>query len=216
MAFRSLSLVVALIFSLLFLGCGLLGFGGGDNASQDMEIIEFFDEVPTPEVEEVVARALTVDPEVLVAVHFLYDFQVRLEGLAQVVRDLSSMLDYSGPADVDLDWVAEVHEVTREADDYFRVLTSLRVPESQREQYEYLYVGMLEAVQISGYGADRLLAAAVVVGPAGRSMLNMSVDEVDEFETLVRESRFFLSDALERVESNMTEVGRVISSLSLR
>ena len=217
MAFRYFALLLALVFSSLFLGCGLLGLGGGEaGPSQEMEIIDFFDDVPTPEPEEVVARALVVDPAVLVAVHFLYDFQVRLEGLRQVVRDLSSMLDYSGPGDVDLDWVAEVHEVTRESDDYLRVLTSLKVPESQREQYEYLYVGMLEAVQVSGYGADRLLTAAVVVGPSGHSMLNMSVEEVDQFETLVRESRFFLSDAQDRVESNITEVGRVISGLSLR
>ena len=43
-----------------------------------------------------------------------------------------------------------MHEVTRESDDYFKVLTSLDVPGSQREQYEYLYIAMLEIVQVSG------------------------------------------------------------------
>ena len=112
--------------------------------------------------------------------------------------------------------MAEVHEVTRESDDYFQVLTSLEVPASQREQYQYLYIAMLESVQVLGYGADRLLAAAVLVGPSGRSMLNMSGEEVDAFQTLMRESQFFLSDAEALVDRRITEVGRAISGLRLR
>ena len=103
-----------------------------------------------------------------------------------------------------------------ESDAFFKVLTSLEIPESQRRQYRYLHVGLLETVQVSGYGADRLLAAAVLVGPSGRSMVNMSGEEIDEFQTLMRESRFFLSDAENRVDRRITEVGRAVSGLSLR
>ena len=162
------------------------------------------------------AFALSIDPNILVEIHFLYNFQVRLEGLRQMVRDLNSMLDYSGPGDIDLDWVAEVHEVTRESDDFFKVLTSLDVPVSQRAQYQYLYIGMLESIKVAGYGADRLLAAAVIVGPSGRSMLNMSEEEIDAFQTLMRESGFFLSDAERLVDRRVTEVGRAVSGLRLR
>ena len=221
MGFRLIALLLVLtLVSISTLGCGLLGFGGdGDSgASLDMEMIQFADDLPTPEPDAAAAaaRSLIVDPDILVEIHFLYNFQVRLEGLRQVVRDLNSMLDYSGPGDIDLDWVAEVHEVTRESDDYFKVLTSLDVPGSQREQYEYLYIDMLEVVQVSGYGADRLLAAAVIVGPSGRSMLNLSGEEVDEFQTLMRESEFFLSDAERLVDRRITEAGRAISGLGLR
>ena len=127
MGFRLVALLLVLaLFSISTLGCGLLGFGGdGDSEdSLEMDMIQFSDDVPTPEPEEEVALALSIDPNILVEIHFLYNFQVRLEGLRQVVRDLHSMLDYSGPGDIDLDWVAEVHEVTRESDDYFKVLTS--------------------------------------------------------------------------------------------
>ena len=219
MGFRLVALLLILaLVSISTLGCGLLGFGGdGDSEeSLDLDMIKFSDDVPTPEPEEEVALALSIDPNILVEIHFLYNFQVRLEGLRQVVRDLHSMLDYSGPGDIDLDWVAEVHEVTRESDDYFKVLTSLDVPVSQREQYQYLYIGMLESIKVSGYGADRLLAAAVIVGPSGRSMLNMSEEEIDAFQTLMRESRFFLSDAERLVDLRVTEVGRSVSSLRLR
>ena len=219
MGFRLVALLLVLaLVSISTLGCGLLGFGGDDESEEslDLDMIQFSDDVPSPEPEEEVAFALSIDPDILVEIHFLYNFQVRLEGLRQVVRDLHSMLDYSGPGDIDLDWVAEVHEVTRESDDYFKVLTSLDVPVSQREQYQYLYIGMLESIKVSGYGADRLLAAAVIVGPSGRSMLNMSEEEIDAFQTLMRESRFFLSDAERLVDRRVTEVGRSISGLRLR
>ena len=222
MGFRLVALLLVLaVVSISTLGCGLLGFGGdgGDGDSEEsleLDVIQFADDLPTLEPEEEVARALSIDPDILEEIRFLYNYQVRLEGLRQVVRDLHFMLDYSGPGDIDLDWVAEVHEVTRESDDYFQVLTSLEVPASQREQYQYLYIAMLESVQVLGYGADRLLAAAVLVGPSGRSMLNMSGEEVDAFETLMRESQFFLSDAEALVDRRITEVGRAISGLRLR
>ena len=221
MGFRLVALLLVLaLFSISTLGCGLLGFGGdGDSEdSLELDMIQFSDDLPEPEeaAEAEVALALSIDPDILVEIHFLYNFQVRLEGLRQMVRDLQSMLDYSGPGDIDLDWVAEVHEITRESDDYFKVLTSLNVPVSQREHYQYLYIAMLESIKVSGYGADRLLAAAVIVGPSGRSMLNMSEEEIDAFQTLMRESRFFMSDAESLVELRVTEVGRAISSLRLR
>ena len=219
MGFRLVALLLVLaLVSISSLGCGLLGFGGDDDSEEflELDVIQFADDLPTLEPEEEVARALSIDPDILEEIRFLYNLQVRLEGLRQVVRDLHSMLDYSGPGDIDLDWVAEVHEVTRESDDYFQVLTSLEVPASQREQYQYLYIAMLESVQVLGYGADRLLAAAVLVGPSGRSMLNMSGEEVDAFQTLMRESQFFLSDAEALVDRRITEVGRAISGLRLR
>ena len=222
MGFRLVALLLVLaLVSISTLGCGLLGFGGdgGDGDSEEsleLDVIQFADDLPTLEPEEAVARALSIDPDILEEIRFLYNFQVRLEGLRQVVRDLDSMLDYSGPGDIDLGWVAEVHEVTRESDDYFQVLTSLEVPASQLEQYQYLYIAMLESVQVLGYSADRLLAAAVLVGPSGRSMLNMSGEEVDAFQTLMRESQFFLSDAEALVDRRITEVGRAISGLRLR
>ena len=211
-----LFLVILTVLS-LSLGCGILPGFGGDSEAPELGMIEFDDDGEIVlEPEEIIARALSIDPEVLIEIRFLYYFQVRLERLRQVIRDLNSAVEHSGPADVNLDWVIEVHEVTRESDDFFRVLTSLDVPESQREQYQHLQIGMLETIQVAAYGADRILAASVVVGPSGRSMLNMDIEETDRFETLLREARFFLSDAASRVEREVDEVSRAVGGLGLR
>lgn len=154
---------------------------------------------------------------VFAEIRFLYNFQVRLERLQRMVRDLNGTLEPSGGrGGYDLEWVIAVHEVTRESDDLFRTLTSLRLPESQREQYEYLYVGMLEVVQVAGYGSDRLLAAAVLVGPSGRTAQQLGAEDADRFHTLLREARFFLSDATGRIDREVEEVGRSVGGLSLR
>ena len=218
MVFRPAVLILVLMVSLSLMGCGLLGFGGGDGDSEAdaMELIDFGDDLPTPEPEAAVARALSVDPESLIQIGFLYEFQVRLERLSRMIRDLDSTNEYSSPSDVNLEWVAEVHEVTREADDFFRELTSMEIPESQRSRYQYLYLGMLETVQIAGFGSDRLLAAAVLVGPSGRSLLNMDPAEADRFDALVRESKFFLRDAEQRVDREIDSVRDAVSSLRVR
>ena len=212
-----LFLVILTVLS-LSLGCGIIPGFGGEDEDADLGMIEFADDGEIVlEPEEIIAGALSsIDPEVLIEIRFLYYFQVRLERLRQLIRDLNSAVEHSGPADVNLDWVIEVHDVTRESDDFFRVLTSLDVPESQREQYQHLQIGMLETVQVAAYGADRILAASVVVGPSGRSMLNMDVEEIDRFETLLREAQFFLSDATSRVEREVDEVSRAVGGLGLR
>ena len=80
----------------------------------------------------------------------------------------------------------DVHEVTEEADFFFERMTGMEIPGSQREQYEYLYLGMLETIQVMAFGSDRVLAAALLVGPGGRSLAIMPPEERDRFLTLVR------------------------------
>ena len=106
--------------------------------------------------------------------------------------------------------------MTRESDAFFESLTSMRVPESLREQYEYLQIGMLEVIQVAGYGSDRLLAASVVVGPSGRSLSSMGDDETDTFETLLREAKFFLGDSQSRIDRQVEEVDQAVRGLELR
>ena len=222
MVFRPVVLMLLVVLASLSLsGCGMLGLGGdgdgdGEAEAESLDLIDFGDDLIGFGRGQVVAEALSVDPGSLVEISFLYNFQVRMERLQRMIRDLDSTSDYSSPSDVNLEWVAEVHEVTREADDFFRELTSLEFPDAQRIQYEYLYVGMLEAVQIAGFGSDRLLAAAVLVGPSGRSLLNMEGVEADRFDALIRESEFFLRDAERRADRDIDSIRDAVSSLRVR
>ena len=205
------------LFGLLLLmtsGCGFFGVGGGGDG--DFQLLEFEPDPPTPVPEKVVGLALSINPEILVEVEFLYAHKVHMETLRRINRDLLGLLDYSSPGDVGLDWVIEVHEVTKEMDDFFLLTTSLRVPESQRDQYEYLFVSMLEGVQTMGLGADRLLAASLHLGPSGRTLVNMSEVEQDKFEALILEAEFFLTDSEERIADHMVDLSRVISSMRIR
>ena len=75
---------------------------------------------------------------------------------------------------------------------------------------------MLESVQVMGLGLDRVLSAALTVGPTGRSLLHMNSREVDEFETLMREATFYLRDSDRLVESQLESVGDSIGQVRLR
>ena len=214
MFFRSVLLLMSLL-AVLSMGCGFFG-GGGGGGDDEFTLLEFEPDPPTPVPEKVVGLALSLNPEILVEIEFLYAHQVHMQTLRRINRDLLALLDYSSPGDVDLDWVIEVHEVTKEMDDFFLLTTSRRVPESQRGQYEYLFVNMLEAVQTMGLGGDRLLAASLHLGPSGRSLLNMSEVDQDRFESLMLEAAFFLNDSEERIDQHMVDLGRVTGSMRLR
>ncbi len=219
MPFRFLGFLV--LFLMLF---PAVACGGGSEEGDDL-MIDFGDG-PAPDVgyQEAqskggggaVGLALSVNPEVLIEVRFLYEQQVRLETLRRLHRDLEGLLEYSSPSDVDLDWVIEVHEVTEEADEFFLLLTSLRVPEYLRGNYEHVYISMLESVQVMGLGLDRVLSAALTVGPTGRSLLHMDSMEVDEFETLMRESKFYLRDSERLLDRQIDGIGDAIGQIRLR
>ena len=220
MKYRMLVLAVplALVMS-LSLGCGLLGGGSGDGVDE-LVLLEF-EESPAPaapagEQEAPATRHIGFNEEILVEVRYLYQHQVQLESFRRQVRDLLSLLDYSSNVEIDLEWVIEVHEVTKESEELFRQLTSFRVPASQREQYEDFYIGTLEAVQMSALGSDRVLEASYRVGPSGRTLAVMPRREREEFLTLMRESRFYLGNAEGMVERQIRDVGGVVSRIRLR
>ena len=211
-------LAVALLLPLSF-GCGFFGGGGSD----EIPLMEFDSPPPAPapggevlEAEPLAPLLPGFDPAVLVEVGFLYGYQVRSETLQRINRDLQALLDYGSHNEVDLEWVIDVHEVTEEADFFFERMTGMEVPGSQREQYEYLYLGMLETIQVMAFGSDRVLAAALLVGPGGRSLAIMPQEERDRFLTLIRESRFYLRDAETLVERQLEDVGDAVSQVGFQ
>ena len=212
----------------LFLFClvATLGCGGAEGSGEEFPLIEFEGDDPAVvgaaaavgagAASEVVHRGLSLRPEAMEEVAFLYQVQVRFETVQRLNRELESLLDEADSGSVGLEWVIDVHRTTEETDAYFRLLTGLAVPEPLREQYGDLFLGMLDAVQVSAAGLDRLLAAALKVGPGGRTLAVMNQAELDEFEGLVRESRFYVNDADGLLDDRLKDLGKLVGRLRLR
>lgn len=207
------ALSVVFLFGALLSGCFFSGVSEEGNG--EIGMIDFGDD-PTPEPLSVVSARVGVPPEVLVEINFLYSLQVSWESLRGINRDMQGLLEYGGPGEVGVEWVVQVHDVSHEADRLFRRLTAMGVPASQRAQYEDNYLDLLEAVRITGFGGDRVLAAALRVGPTGRTVVTMPDPEREEFLVLTRESSFYLRDAEKLIERGIERVGEAISGVGLR
>ena len=228
------SLVFLLLVSLTVLpaaGCGLLGGDGEPGVNLD-DVMDFGDEDDSggdssvsqssgggaagPVATPLPAAGLVVQPPLLIEVRFLIEYQVNLEAMMQANRDLQSLLEYSNPADVDLEWVVDVHRETQESDVLLIRLAGFRPPGSQAERYRSYHVELLDGIAVMGIGSDRLLNAAVLVGPSGRTVLNLDIPNRGRFETLVRESRFYLSQAEEMIAKQQERVGDVIEGMAIQ
>ena len=209
---KGFALSVAILLGALMSGCLFSSSAVGD---EEIGLIDFGED-PTPEPLSVVTGRVGIPPEILIEVNFLYSLQVAWEGLREVNRDLQGLLDYGSPAGVGVEWVVGVHEESYEADRLFQRLTSMGVPPSQRGQYEESYLDLLEAVRVTAFGGDRVLAAALRVGPTGRTLVTMPDVERGEFLVLTRESSFYLKDAEKLIERGLERVGDAISEVGLR
>ena len=201
-------------------GCGLFGGGGGDE-TDDLGLIDFGPpavedtvEYQLEQAKEHVVQGLTYDPERLIEVSFAYSHELRLENLERGVRDLLVLMDYENPADVNLDWVKDVHRAVAELDHVFAEAVEYDLPPEMVEEYGEFYIEMLDVIQIAGYGASRALGAAIVVGPDGRTLLNLEDAESQRFRLLLREASFYLEESSGSMENLNERMSGVLSSLS--
>ena len=142
-------------------------------------------------------------------VDVIYSNQVRLERLQQVNRDMIKLLEVTNPGEINRDWVVKTHQAVEDADWPFEEASNYRRPAGQVEEFGDYHVPALAAVQLGGYGDSRLLAAAaLLVGPEGRNLLNFTDSERDRYDILVREARFYLNEA----ESQFSELSEEIAS----
>ena len=186
-------------------GCG----GGGDDEFELMSFDDFADEEAVAEVVDDGIR-LSEKESWLVEVTHVYSQLILLETLEDMIHDMITVQEYERAQDVDLDWVIEVHEITKDAEDFFLRASRYGLPVSLEEEYDAALLVFFEAVQISGFGSDRLLAASLTVGPSGRSLQVMHQPEVETFERLTRESEYYLKSSLRMVERQIEDFrGRV-------
>ena len=202
-------------FMTLVLVFSVACFGGG-GASDEVSMLEFEAEPTQVSEDDGVERVFSVEGVILDEINFLFGYEVLLEDLVRLNHDFVRMSEADTGESVGLDWVIDVHNITREANELFSLLLSQRISHVQRERHGEMYLRGLEIIQVLAYGADRLMAAALEIGPSGRDLEVMSQDEVNRFQTFVREAGFFFRDAEEILELQVEEVGARIGEVGLR
>ena len=66
------------------------------------------------------------------------------------------------------------------------------------------------------YGSDRLLAAALVLGPSGRTAADLSMSDRTKYYALTRESTFFLRDSGRLIDQQIKNVTATLGRVGLR
>ena len=216
-------LLMALLVLTAASGCGWISGGsGGDSSDGAIELIDFGPDDPqefqrtVQEKRVEVAQGFMLEPRTLGTVRFVYQHQVLLERLTRMLDRLENTLQDTSPAEVDLEWVIEVHETTRAADALFVEIIDHDVPDYLEDDFGHLYLALLDVVKFVGVAVDRALAAGLEVGPSGRSLLAMTPEERARFRVLIRESEYYLEASRELLGEQVKEVGGIAGQMTFR
>ena len=190
--FRSavLPLLVGLLLAVVAAACG--GGSNGADPLADFGIMTF-DDLPEAAPEPTVP-ALDLREDWILEVGFVHARVVMAESLRRTVRDLAVLAESPGSAP-GLEWVVSVHEATLAAEGFFDRTLQTDTPAAMQDKYYDLRRQYVEAVQMAGFGSDRLLGASLVIGPDGRTAAELSAQEREEYDRLLREAEFYLSHA---------------------
>ena len=205
----------------LCLLAAVLGCGGGAEAADDIEEIRFVDEptaVPASvggEV-DVIGQFLQETVLLLPDMEYLDTQSFYLSELQEVARDITSHIEDGRDGDVGLEWVVAVHRTVLQWDALQAVLGGQEVSGEHRQRYSAIYVGMVESYYRIAFGADRLLGAAVILGPSGRTNQEMSLEEERRFRVLLNQASYFAQIADEKVAEVMTSVDDEFLNLDQR
>ena len=218
---REISFSVRLCWLVLLVGLLLVGvgcFGGEESGELELGLIDFGED-PTPLPVEEQAVEIGILPAFREELSFLYGYQISLEDLQQLTRDLiilSEMEDVDNKDTVGLDWVISVHDVYTVGDQYFELAFAREASAEIREKYSGYYISELEITQVIDHGRKRLLGAAILLGPGGRTVATFDAVERRDFERLIRESKYYLREAENLLEDHLEDVGVALSAVHIR
>ena len=197
--------LVCLLF--VVAACG----GGGGEVDDGIDEIEFADD-PTPVAGEgagevdVIGEFLRETVLLLPDMEYLDTQSFYLAELQEVARDISSHIEDGGDDEIGLPWVVGVHRTVLSWDALQGILGAQDVSVDHRERYGEIYVGMVESYYRLAFSADRLLGAAVILGPSGRTRAEMTLEEERRFRVLLNQAAYFAEIADEKVLEVMTSV----------
>ena len=197
------------VVCLLVLACG----GGGPEGAPEadgIDEIDFVDEpTPTPllaQQVDVIGVFLENTALLLPDMEYLDTQGFYLERLQLVARDITGHIEEGRLGEVGLEWVVGVHRTVLEWDELQALLAEQDVDLAQREKYGVIYVGMIEAYYRIAFASDRLLGAAVILGPTGRAASDMSLEEERRYRVLLNQATYFAEIADQKVTEIRTSV----------
>ena len=189
-----LAAVVVGLLSVAFAGCG-----GGDGVVDDgLDELEFVDE-PTPSVGpveqvDVIGQFLQEMVLLLPDMEYLDTQAFYIEELQEVARDIISHIEGGEGDEAGLEWVVSVHRTVLEWDGLQSLLAQQEVSFEHRDRYGVIYVGMIESYYRIAFAADRLLGAAVILGPTGRTSGELSLEERRRYRVLMNQAGVLRED----------------------
>lgn len=136
---------------------------------------------------------LTGHHERLLRISYTHDLMTLVREVTRGSRDIERLVDDSAP-DSGLDWVVRVHDMHRASEELRIRAYGYQLDEALVLDYVDFHASFLEGVQVFAQSADRLLQAAIILGPSGRVVSDMPAEQQAEFMSLVGEAGFFYQD----------------------
>lgn len=213
---------IALILAALLLI--VTACGGGPDPLEGLEFV-FDDEETTEGVAGAAEAAPTVvSPYARLSaddwrhprVAYVYDMQAMAMDMEHSLRSMVRMLENGREGDGSLDWVVQVHDLHRESEELRLRAYNFGLDEDLVEDYVEFHASFLEAVQIYALGADRMLEAAILLGPTGRTVGDLTASERAEFVSLLGEGVFYMQGAEVMVSRSRDDIKEIIKYLRVR
>lgn len=203
---RFVLFLAAVALFALVLGCS------GD----ELEALEFdFSDLPDEEADA--GPPPTVDPFARLFDHdqrelrlaYLHDVGAVLYQVERSRRDIVKLIEDALSEPTDLDWVVDAHTAHRSSEELRLRAYSYPLPEEIAEDYITFHAAFLETVQLYAFAADRLLGAAILLGPSGRISSDMLPAESSDYRSMLTEGMYYLLDAellLTRAEDDLKQL----------
>ena len=215
----ALSLALAALLLLVAAACG-----GGDDPLEGLEFV--FDDEETADGAAGTAEAAptVVSPYARLyaddwrhsRVAYVYDMQAMAMDMEHSLRSMVRMLESGRDGDGSLDWVVQVHDLHRNSEELRLRAYNFALDEDLVEDYVEFHASFLEAVQIYALGADRMLEAAILLGPTGRTVGDLTASERAEFVSLLGEGVFYMQGAEVMVSRSRDDIKEIIKYLRVR
>lgn len=197
------------------LACG----GGGEDGDLVFDFSDLEDEPqaqsgPRP-TRDPFAR-LSQRPKREMRLDYLHDIWAMLRQLETSRRSMFRHVEDAQSERVKLNWVVDAHNLHRRSEEFRIRAYSYPVPERLAGDYLDFHVAFLEAVQMYSHSADRLLAAAIVIGPSGRGSSDLLPAETAQYVSLLGESAYYSLDTEVLTSRLQDDLKEIFKSLRVR